>query len=288
MQDQSLLTVLITNYNTLDFVKVSLLALQKLTINPYKVFINDNGSRPRETAELKNIAKDNPHVWVNFRKSSRKQTSYAHAEALDLLISRVETKYAVVLDSDCTFLMKGWDEYMIRQVDDAVKIVGSPLAKGRSGLKPDDFPFQFAVLFDTAVYKSLNISCMPVDIAGGKDTCWEWKHKFTNGGYKGKVFSALCTRDYKEGPFRSITGVAEYYTEDGRLIGSHYGRGSTQGITKFRAGIYRIPYLSKLLNIYVGLKEKKDWLGICRRIIEEQADLCPASTPAARPVMAGR
>ena len=40
-KNDCLITVLITNYNTADFVQVSLCALQSLTRNPYKVIIND-------------------------------------------------------------------------------------------------------------------------------------------------------------------------------------------------------------------------------------------------------
>lgn len=43
--DKPLISILITNYNTVEFVKLSLFALEKLTYNSYQVLVN----------ELKNI-----------------------------------------------------------------------------------------------------------------------------------------------------------------------------------------------------------------------------------------
>lgn len=271
MQKDYLISVLITNYNTLEFVKLSLHALKRLTKNKFKVLINDNGSKAKDLRELKKIAKENDNVILNFRKSEGKSASFAHAEALDILIKMVDTKYTVVLDSDCVFLLKNWDEYLINELDERIKIAGSPLPKGRSGLKPDDFPFQFAVLFDTKIYKSLNISCMPRDISKGEDTCWEWKPKFINKGYKASLFISRNTRDFKKGLFRGITGVSEYYIEGDKLIASHFGRGSSGSIVKYYDKWYfNLPFISKIIRQYTAIKEKREWFKICCNMVESQ------------------
>ncbi|TBR15800.1 glycosyltransferase [bacterium] len=271
MSADTLISVLLTNYNTIDFIKLNLYALQKLTQNKYRVLINDNGSGKTDIAELERIAKNNDNVFVNFRKSGYNQASYAHAEALDMLIGMVDTKYTVVLDSDCVFLRRGWDDLLINELNDEVKIVGTPMPKGRGGNKPYDFPLQFAVLFDTKTYKDLNITCKPRDIANGEDTCWEWKPKFTGKGFKGKVFTANSTRDFKQGPFRDLICV-EYYTSDNKLIASHFGRGSNDSTVKYNnKWFFRLPFVSRWVRKYFACREKTEWSSICRKIIGSEA-----------------
>ncbi len=269
MSNKPLLSIVITNYNTLNFVKLSLFAIKKLTLNPYVVLINDNGSRSSEIVALKKIADENSNIKVFLRKTSYKEASCAHAEALDLMIDKVETPYTVVLDSDCTFLLRGWDQRLINCINDTVKIVGTSLPKGRSCLKPYDFPFQFAVLFETETYRQLDISCMPREIKKGEDTCWQWKPKFTRGGYKGKTLITKNTRDYERGPFGDLIGVEEYYTDDGELIASHFGRGSSGGVAKYFKRL-KIPFVTRCLKRYYGSIESKKWINRCHEILNEQ------------------
>lgn len=270
MQDKYLLSILITNYNTLDFIKLSLLALKKLTGNKYKVLINDNGSRKTEVDELKRIRDANKNIFVNFRRSQYTHASYAHAEALDILIDMADTQYTAVLDSDCIFLLKDWDEVLINELDGKIKIIGTPLPQGRSGLKPYNFPFQFAVLFETKIYKDLKVSCMPKDILKGQDTCWEWMPKFINNGYEGRIFTVKNTRDFKDGPFKKIV-CEEYYLDDGRLIASHFGRGSSGGSVKYyHKWFFNIPIASNLIKKSVALQQKKNWGKICCDLIDSQ------------------
>ncbi|MBN1457802.1 MAG: glycosyltransferase [Sedimentisphaerales bacterium] len=269
MNTKPLLSIIITNYNTLDFVKLSLTAIKKLTKNTYQVLINDNGSGPFEIAKLKKIAAREPKVNAFFRKSTR-SGSYAHAEAVDLMIEKADTKYIVVLDSDCTFLLKNWDQRLIDQINDKVKIAGTPMAKGRNLNKPDDFPFQFAVLFETETYKNLNISCMPRNIAKGEDTCWQWKPKFTEAGYSGKILIAKNTRDFNQGPFGDLTGIEDFFTDEDELIASHFGRGSSSGAGKYLKRI-KIPIISGCLRRCCGIMEKKKWIARCYDIINEQS-----------------
>jgi hypothetical protein len=279
LQSEPLVSVLITNYNTYDFVKLSLFALKSLTHNSYKVLINDNGSRKKDISMLQKITQEEKNVFVNFRKSKYefKDQSFAHAEALDILINMVDTKYTVILDSDCILLMKNWDQYLINQINDKVKIIGAPLPPGRSGLKPYDFPFQFAVLFETETYKKLKISCMPCDISKGKDTCWEWKPKFTNNGYEAGIFIVKNTRDFKDGPFGNVL-CEEYYVDDNRLIASHFGRGSSGGTVKLYGKWYfNLLIVSKFIKRVIAYKQKNDWINKCYKIIREQSSKKPIS-----------
>lgn len=267
-----LITILITNYNTINFIKLNLYAIEKLTKNSFKVIINDNGSRDYDIKELKKLEMEKDYLKVNYRKSKYKEASYAHGEALDILIDMVDTPYFVILDSDCVFLMKDWDEYCLSKIDDKVKIVGTQIAsvKGK-GYKPDDFPFQFAVFVETKIYKSLNISCMPENTTD-RDTCWQWKPKYNRGGYDSKLFYAKNTREFKGGPFKEVI-CAEYYTDENKLICCHFGRGSSGGKAKYKSIINYLPFIGKIYLDYKSLKETKQWMNICRRIIDEQNKL---------------
>ncbi len=205
--------ILITNYNTSDFVALSLYAINKLTTRGFRVFISDNGSDAYNLSKLKELGNRYSFIKVFYRNSD-KIGSWAHAEALDFLINQSDSKYSIVLDSDCTPLLKGWDNHLVNMLTEKVKLAGSPMNEGRSGNKPADFPFQFLVIFETEIYKALKISSAPQDIISGQDTCCQWKPKFKNAGYEGKVLVSKCTRDFKNGPFRNVI-CTEYYTDDG-------------------------------------------------------------------------
>ena len=258
------ITILITNYNTIDFTKHSLQALEKLTVNKYKVLINDNGSSSREVDALKELSSENVTVFFN---QNNKTASYAHAEALDFLIEKVETKYTVILDSDCVFLMHGWDVCMISMMTDNIKIVGSPLPRGRSGKKPYDFPFQYAVMFDTNVYKKLEITCLPRDLSKGEDTCWEWKSAFLGNGYSSYIFKVISTRDDDSTLLSNI--VCNVYYLCNHIIASHWGRGSSLGYAKYYQWI-KVPFVFNWLKKLHGVYDKRRWIKRTGQLIDRE------------------
>mgnify|MGYP001261621470 CR=1 FL=1 len=220
---------------------------------------------------MRQLEKENENIVINFRKT-KDPSSLAHGTALDILIEMVHTPYTVILDSDCTFLQRNWDEILLGFLDDKIKIIGSPLPEGRSGNKPFDFPFQFAVMFETEAYKSLNISCKPKDISMGQDTCWEWKPKFIEAGYERVLFQVRNTRDYESPYFPGLVGVAEYYIGGDVVIASHFGRGSESGAAKYQENLwhYKIPKVSGWFRRVRGKKEISEWIGRCKRLIDVQ------------------
>jgi hypothetical protein len=262
-----MLTVLITNYKTIDFLKLSLYGLEKLTKNSYKVLINDNGSSEDEINELKNLEQKYDYIKVNFRKTDS-IPSYAHGEALDILIPIVDTKYFVVLDSDCTFLLKDWDEVLISDITDDIKIIGTPYYTSSTSHKKGDFPAQFAVLFETETYRNLDISCMPENLKE-KDTCWEWREKYLSNGMESHIFSQINTRYEKDKNFIESLCIAYYYKN--RLIASHYGRGSSGGSSKkLRKSYYKIPIIGDFLKKRKAILEKNIWFEEVKNIINNQ------------------
>jgi glycosyltransferase involved in cell wall biosynthesis len=269
-----LITVLTVNYNTSDFIELMLYSFSKLTVNPYEVIICDNGSKNKDISKLKMLTQKNDHVELFFRKQT-KSGSIAHAEALDLLIEKVDTKYTVIMDSDCVFLLKNWDEILIKNIDNKTKITGSTSPENRRGnrIGGGNFPLPFAVLFETKVYKELNISCLPDDKIKGQDTCWQWEPGFISNGFRGKTFITRNTRDFKQGPFADLTGVEDFFTDEGELIASHFGRGSSSGAGKYFKQ-FKIPIISGCLRRCCGRIEKRKWIAKCYEIINEQSENC--------------
>lgn len=270
MINKKKISILITNYNTVDFIKLSLDSIQALTKNPFQVIINDNGSNNKDIKELQNLEKQKKYLRINYRKSKYKEAAFAHGEALDILIDMVDTEYFLILDSDCVMLLKNWDEYCINQIDSDVKIIGTQVASIRGvGNKNSNFPLPFASFFETKTYKSLNISCMPENTTD-KDTCWQWESKYIESNYESRLFYAKNTKEYQYGPFKSVI-CAEYYTKDNQLICSHFGRGSSGGVAKYNNKWWlKLLFISKFIRKYISLKEKKRWMIICRNITDKE------------------
>ena len=260
------LTVIIVNYNTSDFIEVSLFGLQKLTKNKYKVIICDNGSRYFDKRELKRIVSKYTNVELLFQKQSARG-SIGHGEALNLLIEKIYTPYGVILDADVIFLKKGWEDVLIHKLDDKTKIIGGPPVK--NPIKPTDFPSVYATLFDTEIFKSLKIDMLQKNPKIGQDTSWEMREKFIESGYRCKVLDARNTREYKERPFRDII-CTEYYLEGcNDIFACHFGRGATLGAAKYYKGnvLLNIPGINYITKRAIGLVEKQRWLAICKDII---------------------
>jgi glycosyltransferase involved in cell wall biosynthesis len=234
---EELITVILVNYNTSTFIKINLYAFKKLMKNKYKVIICDNGSRYLDKSKLKKIAGKYSNVELFFRKQST-SGSMGHGEALNLLIENIDTPYGVILDADATLLKKGWDDILIDQFDDKVKIIGCPPVE--NPIKPTDFPSVYATLFDTKTFKSLKIDMRPKNPKIGLDTGWEMREKFFKSGYQCKVLESRNTREYKEGLFRDLI-CTEYYLEGyGEVFACHFGRGATLGAAKYYKGNRKI------------------------------------------------
>jgi len=271
MADQ--ITICITHFNDTDFILNSLYCLQKLTKNPYKVIIRDNNSKAKNFKKLENEIKQYPNVFLyKAEKGFNLKGSLAHGTALNYLVNKIDTKYGVILDADCTFLMKHWDEILIKELKDQVKIIGTQASPG--GNKPMDFPLMFAILFETETLKHLKIDFRPKDISQGQDSGHELREKYLSAGFEGILLEAKNTRQYKEGPFAEILGVEEYYLSGyPGIFACHFGRGATSGSAKYKKDtsfIYRIPKIGRLFRIMRGKKEIKKWCAICKAITNKQ------------------
>ncbi|GAG92471.1 unnamed protein product, partial [marine sediment metagenome] len=107
----------------------------------------------------------------------------------------------------------------------------------------------------------------------GQDVGWEMRGKFLDNGYAGKILEPRSTRRYKQGPFRGVIGCEEHYLQGyDDIFACHFGRGSSSGATKYRewSKFLSLPLVNHIARSIIGHKEKRQWLAICKEIIEKQ------------------
>jgi len=263
-KNQSPISILTVNYNSADFIDNLLLTLEKLTYNPYEVYIIDNGSEISDYQKLKKIVLKYKNVDLQ-RLNTKQIGSMAHGTALNMLVKKVKTKYFSILDADASWLKKDWDKILIDKIDKKVKLIGTQAPK----LKPQDFPLMFAILFETQAFKDLKIDFRPKDAAKMQDTGFEMRGKYLKAGLKGLNLKVKNTREYKKGPFKKLV-CAEYYLGFD-LIASHFGRGScpkAKSVIKISGRIFN--FIFQPINLLLWKRDKKRWLRICKKIVEKE------------------
>lgn len=268
--DKKLITIVTVNFNTSHFIELMLYSFEKLTKNSYKVIICDNGSKQKDILNLVDIVKKYENVDIVFRQQSS-FGSIGHAEAMDLLISKVDTPYFVTMDSDAVFLKKNWDESLINRLTDTIKVIGTTLPPTKDNNKPLDFPLVFAVMYETSTYKKLNPSFMPWDTKQdkSKDTGWQIRELYLENKYSSEVFSAKNTKFSQDTSFGDLYCAVYYLNKN--LIASHFGRGSTGGVAKYNnKWWFKIPFISKGIRKYIGNEEKYEWIKKSKGIIDDQ------------------
>ena len=232
------------------------------------MIICDNGSKSKDLRSLKALCKDEDNIELIFNQQSV-NGSIGHGEALDILASKVETPFFVVVDSDAVFLHKDWDAIWLSRIKGRVKAIGTEA----SGDKPKDFPTLYAVLYETNSFRKVNPSFLPnmetYKDGAYTDTGWQVRESFLKNGYEGETLGICNTREYKEGPFMEFTGVGEFYLK-GReeIFVAHYGRGATGGLPKFMSQKGAFKILGRVLAWREARKEKKAWLSSVRQYLK--------------------
>jgi glycosyltransferase involved in cell wall biosynthesis len=261
------ISVLIVNYNSADFIGVSLYALNKLTKNPYRVFIIDNNSKKSDYEKLKKYTSKYDNVYLE-RVETALSGSLAHGTALNRLAKKIDTCYFSILDADALWLKKNWDEILIATLSDRIKATGTQAPE----LKPQDFPIMFAILAETESFKKMDIDFRPKNLEKNQDTGWEMREKYLKAGLSGFNIMKKSTRFNKNGPFGAIAGVDEFYLEnDPAIFACHFGRGSNplgKQIINFKSRLLRLLFLP--MNFLLWHRDKRSWINTCRRIIDNQ------------------
>jgi len=261
-----LITILMVNYNSHDFIRLNLKALTSLSKHSFQVFICDNGSSPEDFNGLRRTCSSLPNVTLIARLQSS-SGSMGHGEALDLMTRFIDTPYGAILDADCVPLRMHWDQILMEMLSGKTRIAGTPVASNSpNNVKPIDFPLMFLCLFESRTLKELGIRFLPGDIAAGQDTGWELRDKYLAAGLHGAVLHGENTRTYRNGPL-SETVCDEYYLDGRReaIFCSHLGRGSAPNSGKYSRN------QAAALKAYH--KDKTAWLAACEALIEAESRL---------------
>ena len=270
-----LITICTVNYNSAKFVLNTLYCLERITKNDYKVIIRDNNSKFKDYKILKKNSQNFTNVFLYRIENFNYTGSIAHGIAVNDLINRIDTKYGVILDADCTFLLKNWDELLIKELDAEHPIIGTPATYNTGPKRTSDFPLMYGILFDSAVMKEINVDFRP-DKKGQKvmDTGYKIRDKLIEHGYKSKIFEGRSTRINKSGPFRRFICAEYYLNGHNSVFGSHFGRGSSLGKGKFLSKNKKIKYLLPIIGNFLlkqrGKRERKNWIKLCMEIVRSQ------------------
>jgi hypothetical protein len=274
------LTILTVNYHTSDFIDNMLYCLQRTTFYPYHVLIADNFYSNEEKIKVKQICRPYDNAEIFFRKQSQ-FGSLGHGEALDVLTEKVNTPFFAILDADATFLKHNWDKILISELDSECKVIGtqSQLFQNK---KHTNFPFMFAILFETHTFKGLDIQFKPSsqdEALKGKDTGHQLRGKYKAANKIGKLLYHKYSINRKKSPFYKIA-CAEYYLPGcDKIFASHFWRGSSlvmsENISLDNRLIHllrQIPRIGGRVITKIRKRQKARWLKICKEIVNNETD----------------
>jgi glycosyltransferase involved in cell wall biosynthesis len=276
MEKKHKYTVIIVNFNTLDFVRLSLYALQKLSSEPHRILLCDNGSDGSEIRALQELG----NLYSNLDLIYRNQScagSVGHAEALDLLVSYVETDYFMVLDADAVILLRDWDRILLGMLNSQTKVVGT---QGKEG-KFQDFPLIYAAMFETAAFRQAGGSFMPMghmEVVGKKfrlDTGEQLRALYANRNYQSIVLPSEQTGRENGLIFKGIPSYEFFLTRSNKtLFAAHYGGGSLKNTAKVIAWWKHIPYLGRLIAKRRNRLWKRKWIRKAYDHLQKQINNC--------------
>jgi glycosyltransferase involved in cell wall biosynthesis len=109
----TLASIVIPHYRTLDRLELCLRCLERFTPEPHERIIVDNGSDPA-TLEALRTRRD---ILLLERQQGEETGHRAHANALDLGISRSRGEYIVTIHSDLFVRREGWLSFLIGELE---------------------------------------------------------------------------------------------------------------------------------------------------------------------------
>ena len=123
--------------------------------NRYKILLGvDTGVKKNPDIKKINFPFDKL-IQVNTKNSD--YSSFAHSLVMDEMIKHIDTKYAVICDSDIAFLQKNWDIDFINMLDEKNIFIG-----GESNQVTYYFPHIYMAFFNAEIIKKLGISFAPI------------------------------------------------------------------------------------------------------------------------------
>ncbi len=103
---------------------------KKITRNGYKVIIRENSSQINEFKKLQKDLLKYLNVKLYRVENFHYRGNKIHKIAINDLIRQIDTRYGVILDADCIFLYKNWDQILINELNEKVSIIGSQAPVG--------------------------------------------------------------------------------------------------------------------------------------------------------------
>ena len=121
--------------------------------NRYKILLGvDTGVKKNPDIKKINFPFDKL-IQVNTKNSD--YSSFAHSLVMDEMIKHIDTKYAVICDSDIAFLQKNWDIDFINMLDEKNIFIG-----GESNQVTYYFPHIYMAFFNAeiiSIYNATNV-----------------------------------------------------------------------------------------------------------------------------------
>tara|TARA_R100001460_G_scaffold28089_1_gene56382 strand:- start:636 stop:1490 length:855 start_codon:yes stop_codon:yes gene_type:complete len=186
-----------------------------------------------------------PNVFA--KTSGTGWVSEGHGACLDMIMENMNSKYGMMVDADCAFLLKNWDQVLVSKITETNIIVGTEYGH-------DDYKYMknanvITCFFDIEKVKSMKMSWKPelkhitIDESNTHvyhreigetiflDTGSELPKKLIENGFTSTYMILVSPRvkKYKDRlNFMTPDMRGEEYILDNKSIVSHVGRSSTR------------------------------------------------------------
>ena len=259
MKDRKL-TVITICFNSADFVSAQADSLYKLSDDKFDYIVFDNGSNINELSKLLKLKEKYNDLKIVISPKVYNQGSLAHGYGLDEAVKFVQTDFFMILDSDCSLLLKSWDKLLLNKFDESTSVLGVKTTNR------EEIPQNRLMIVRKSLFDKLKITNMPSFKSGERiiplnDTSSDIIRLKKISDFK--LLEYKNTRFSKKMSFSNLKGVEEYYI-DNKLLASHFGRGSSLGAAKYSK------ILPKFLRKIIGYYDKRKWLNIVDDLITKQ------------------
>lgn len=182
--------------------------------NRYTILLGvDTGKK--KNPDLKKITFPYDNI-INVDTGNNDYSSYAHSLVMDEMIKHINTKYAIICDSDIAFLQKNWDIDFINMLDNKYIFLG-----GESNHITYYFPHIYMAFFNAEIIKKLNISFCP--IKNKSDFVKKYNIKVDNDH---KKYDVIIPEELKK-----YYNVLEFYADTSSLLPYYIKKNGYDGIS---------------------------------------------------------
>ncbi|MDD4354000.1 MAG: hypothetical protein PHN56_06105, partial [Candidatus Nanoarchaeia archaeon] len=102
------------------------------------------------------------------------------------------------------------------------------------------------------------------------------KKKFSESGFNGGLINEY-QNSLHHGRFKGLICSVYHLPVTSDIFASHFWRGATLGVEKYKRVYkkiyYDIPILGRGISRFQGIIDKKKWIKICKKIVDEQTNV---------------